>query len=118
VEFHVNVSSIVVLEVRQSICHWFLRITIIADDACKNISSGRIKSTAFAELTGEMCSKSVSAGLWELFMVNFGKAVSIYITTDDDLCALFIKKFIGLSNLSNIHSELRVGVCIQVKHIC
>jgi hypothetical protein len=50
-------------------------------------------------------------------MVNFDKAVSIYITTDDDLCSLFIKKFVGLSNLSNIHLELPVGVCIQVKHV-
>jgi hypothetical protein len=91
---------------------------IIADSACKNINIGRINSTAVAELTDEMWSKRVSTGLWELFIVNFGKVVSVYITTDDDLCSLFIKKFMGLSNLSNIHLELPVGVCIQVKHVC
>jgi hypothetical protein len=70
------------------------------------------------ELTVDMRSKSVSAGLWELLMVNFGKAVSIYITTDDDFCFLFIKKFIHLSNLSNVCLELPVGVCVQVNHVC
>jgi len=54
---------------------------IIADDACKNITNGRIKSTIIMELTVDMWFKSVSTGLWELFIVNFGKAVSIYTTT-------------------------------------
>jgi hypothetical protein len=66
---------------------------ILAGDACKNITNGRIKSTAIVELTIDMWSRCVSTGLWELFMVNFGKAVSIYITTVDDFCFLFIKDF-------------------------
>jgi hypothetical protein len=35
-------------------------------------------------------------------MVNFGKTFGIYITADDDFCFLFIKKFIRLSNFSNV----------------
>jgi hypothetical protein len=75
---------------------------ILADDGYKNITNGKIKSTAVTELTVDMWSKSVSTELWELFMVSFGKAVSIYITTDDDFCFVFIKKFISLSKLSNM----------------
>jgi hypothetical protein len=70
------------------------------------------------ELTFDMLSKIVSKELWELFMVNFGKTVSVYIITDGDFCSLFIKEFIGLSDLCNMYSELHVGVCIQVKHVC
>jgi len=75
-------------------------------------------STVVMELAVDMWAKSVSTGLWKLFMVNFGKAVIIYTTTNDDFCCLYIKKFICLSNLSNEYSELPVGVCIQVKHVC
>jgi len=56
---------------------------ILADGACKNITNGRIKSTTVTELTVDMWSKSISTGLWELFMLSFGNAVSMYITTDD-----------------------------------
>jgi hypothetical protein len=41
-------------------------------------------------------------------MVNVGKAVSKYISTDGDLCVLFINKFIKLSDLC---PELPVAVC-------
>jgi len=64
---------------------------ILADDAYKNINNGRMKSTAVVELTVDVWSKSFSTELWELFMVNFGKAVIICITTDDYFCFLFIK---------------------------
>ena len=90
---------------------------ILADDACKNITHFRIKSTTVTELTVDMLSKCVSTGLWEIFMENFCKAISIYITTDDDFCFLFIKKYIHLSHLSNMYSELPVGVCIWEKHV-
>jgi hypothetical protein len=89
---------------------------ILADGSCKNITNGRIKSTVVMKLTVNMWFQSVCRGLWELFMVNFGMAFSIYITADGDFCFLFMKKFICLSNLSNIHLELPVGVCIEVKH--
>jgi len=52
------------------------------------------------------------------FMLSFDKAVSMYITTDDDFCFVFVKKFIRLSNLSNMYWELPVGVCIQVNCVC
>jgi hypothetical protein len=48
-------------------------------------------------------------------MVSFGKAVSMYVTTDDNFCFLFIKKFITLSNLSNIYPELPVGALYRGK---
>jgi len=62
------------------------------------MTNGRIQSTVVMKLTVNMWSKSVSFGLWELFMVNFGKAVSNYITTDDDLCFVYkeIHMFIKL----------------------
>jgi hypothetical protein len=91
---------------------------ILTDDACKNITNGRIKSTTVTELTVDMWSKSVSMGLWELFMLSFVKAVSIYITTDGDFCFLFVNKFISLLNLCNMYWELRVGVCIGVNSVC
>ena len=62
---------------------------ILADGSCKNITNGGIKLTVVMKLTVIMWSKSVSTGLWDLFIVNFGKAVSIYITTDDDLCFVY-----------------------------
>jgi hypothetical protein len=36
---------------------------ILADDACRNITNGRIKETVVMELTVDMWSKSVSTGL-------------------------------------------------------
>ena len=41
------------------------------------------------KLTVNMWSKIVSTGLWDLFIVNFGKAVSNYIITDGDLCFVY-----------------------------
>ena len=65
--------SLIVLELHILIviCHWFLRIMILADSACKNITNGRFKSTTVTELTVDMWSTSVSTGLWELFYVKF-----------------------------------------------
>jgi hypothetical protein len=53
---------------------------ILADNACKNFTNGRIQSTVVMKLTVDIWSENLSGGLWELFMVNFGKAVGIYIS--------------------------------------
>ena len=62
---------------------------ILVDGSCKNNTNGRINSTVVMKLTVNMWSKIVSTVLWDLFMVNFGKAVSNYIITDDDLCFVY-----------------------------
>ena len=58
---------------------------ILVEGSCKNNKNGRINSTVVMKLTINMWSKIVSTVLWDLFMVNFDKAVSNYIITDDDL---------------------------------
>ena len=67
---------------------------ILVEGSCKNNKNGRINSTVVMKLTVNLWSKIVSTGLWDLFMVNFGKAVGIYITTDDDLCFVYEENYI------------------------
>jgi hypothetical protein len=50
--------------------------------------------------------------------ILWARKYSIYITTDDDFGFLFMKKFIHSSNLSDMYSELPVGVYVQVKYVC